>query len=244
MKKILEWPYLVAWILMVIMILSVNAFAVDEQVSGEWTGTITLGGNVQTGNTDKTSISFGVSGIQVLPEDRHKFEINIEHAKDGADKTEHKVSGSFQTDHFFYQNIYGYVSTRLLKDKFRNINLLTGVGPGVGIQVNKMLSLEAGLAYFSEDLVIGPDDQWVTTRGAVNYVNVLSDRVTFKDNFVINTPIDHFDDYTFRNKAELIGGLTDNWSMVLANTHEYDKSPAEDVKKKDVKTALHLQRTF
>lgn len=240
--------------LAVLVILAVVVFVggmsgVYANEPGEWEGSISLGGTLTSGNTDKSSIALSISGDQRLPNDRYRGSINLNYAKEGDEVTERNIHGFVQADHFITPQVYGYLNTELTKDIIgKDLNLRAVVGPGVGLQVCETdqteISVEGGLAYFSEDLDSGEDSQWMTTRFAGNFKHEISDNVSFKDTGVLNTDIEHLDDYKFRNEATLSTALAANWNLNLTNIFQYESDPADNVEHRDITTTAALQYNF
>ena len=253
MKKFKEWPPDIGVkFLTVLVILAVAVMFHVEQsyaVPGEWEGSISLGGDLTSGNTNESAFNFVISGEQRLPNDRYTFNVGINHGKTGDVKTKQNIYGFFQADHFFSPALYGYLNAEMEKDKIgKDLNLGATIGPGFGLQLwetaQGSASIEGGLAYSSKDLDKGSDSQGVATRLALNYFNKISDRVSFKDFAVLNSDIVHLDDYKLRNEAVLSTALTDNWNFDLKNIFQRNNRPAEGVGKEDMTTAWAFRHNF
>jgi putative salt-induced outer membrane protein YdiY len=136
----------------------------------------------------------------------------------------------------------------LLSDEFKDLNLRTVVGPGIGYQVwdnpNKSLGLEAGVSYFSEDRIEAEDNQWITGRLAGNLMWKLFEPISFTDYLVIYPSFEDFGEYQLRNEAALISPLTSGWSLKLTNIVEHDSNPPVDVEKSDIYWLLGLAYDF
>ena len=132
----------------------------------------------------------------------------------------------------------------LEKDKFRNINLTTILGPGIGYQLSDNLSVEAGLAYHNKDVVVGNDEKWTTARLGMNFNKDITDTVRFNDSLKINPSLKDFGLYTLRNEADLIYAFSDKWSGKVTHISQYDKAPSDGVEKLDKVLTAGLQYNF
>lgn len=213
-----------------------------------WDGNLFLGAMQQSGNTDRTSASFGGEATRRSPKDRFNLSLLYNYAEEDGELTTRDTYGSIKYDYFFTKKFYGYLGVEMLKDKFKDLNLRTIVGPGVGYQIwdddIKALALEAGIAYFSEDRIDADDDHWFTARLGARFRYNLSEQVTFSDNLAIYPSLESGGEFTSRNEATLITTLAGPWSLRLANIWEHDSDPAEGVKKDDSKTSVNLQYSF
>ncbi len=213
-----------------------------------WDGSVFLGGTHQAGNTERTSVSFGAEATRRSLKDRFSLSFLYNYAEEDDELTTRDTYGSLKYDYFFTQKFYGLLSLEMLKDKFKDLNLRTIVGPGIGYQVweddIKALALEAGIAYFSEDRVEEEDDQWVTARLGANARWQITPWLKFTDRLLLYPQLESFGDYTLRNEAAMQTSLGGAWSLRLANVWERDSDPAEEVKKDDFKTSLSLQYSF
>jgi hypothetical protein len=155
----------------------------------KWIGNVTVGAGMQSGNTERTSASIGADAVRRSDKDRFSLRFLYNYAEDGDEITTRNTYAAGKYDYFFKTKWYGYVGIDLLNDKLKNLNLRTVVGPGVGYQIwedaIKSLQVEGGLAYFSEDLIDGEDDQWLTARLAGDFRYNVKDLFTFTDYLVL-----------------------------------------------------------
>lgn len=234
MKKIL--------FLMIMVLMFVPA------VHAEWSGDISMGANLQSGNTDKASISLGASATQRIDSDRFTGKIAYNYAEENDALTVRNVYGKGQYDRFINESLYAYVSVELQKDNFKNLNLRTIVGPGMGLQVwdseDSALSVEGGVAYFSEDVRAGVDTQWLTARAGSNYRQRLTDTIKFNNEIIVNPSLEDVGEYTLRNEAVLMSAITESWSMKLSNVLQYDSNPSAGIEKKDLKWSIGAMYNF
>ncbi len=213
-----------------------------------WDGSVFLGSTNQAGNTERTSVSFGAEAMRRSLRDRFSLSFLYNYAEEDGELTTRDTYGSLKYDYFFTQKFYGLLSLEMLKDKFKDLNLRTIVGPGLGYQLweddIKALALEASIAYFSEDRVDGEDDQWITARLGANARWQITPWLKFTDRLLLYPQLESFGDYTLRNEGALLTSLGGSWSLRLSNVWERDSDPAEDIKKDDFKTSLSLQYSF
>ncbi len=213
-----------------------------------WKGNINIGAGMQSGNTERTNASVGAEAARRSDQERFSLRLLFNYAKDEDEITARNTYGAGKYDYFFTKKLYGYIGIELLNDTFRNLNLRTVVGPGVGYQIwedpVKSLLVEGGLSYFSEDLKEGEDDQWLTGRLASNFFYNIMNFVTFTDYFVIYPSLESVGEYQLRNEAALNSSLGSNWSLRLANVLERNSDPPSDVKKNDWQWILGLQYNF
>ena len=214
----------------------------------KWKGNANIGAGMQSGNTERTSASVGVEATRKSDEDRFSLRFLFNYAEDEDEVTARNTYGAGKYDYFFTKKIYGYVGIELLNDKFKNLNLRTVAGPGIGYQIwddpTKSLLFEGGLSYFSEDLKEGEDDQWLSGRLASNIRYNIKNFLTFTDYLIIYPSLQSVGDYQLRNEAALNSSIGLNWSLRLANILERNSAPPVNVKKDDWQWILGLQYNF
>ena len=212
------------------------------------TGNISLGGAYQTGNTDRRSFSAAADASIRGERDRFGVRFIFNYADEKEEVTTRNLYGALKYDYFFTKKIYGYLGLEMLKDRFKDLNLRTIIGPGVGYQVwedpIKFLLFEAGIAYYSEDRRIAEDDSWVAARLAGSFRYTLSKYLTFSDRLEVYPSLANANDFTLRNEAAILSPIGAGWSLKLANILEYDNDPPRSVSKTDMTWILGLQYSF
>jgi putative salt-induced outer membrane protein YdiY len=230
------------------VVLSWDKVAAINPLPPAWHGTFTLGGSQQSGNTDRANFSIAFSGTKKTPRDRFRLGFLYNYASESGSVTTRNAYGHFQYNYFFSPTIFGYLGVELLNDHFKNINLRTVVGPGVGYQVwdeeNSALEFEGGIAYFSEDVRDGEDRRWATARFAVDFRTLLLSAVVFSENLTVYPSLQKTGDYQLRNVAGLTSPLWSNWSLNLKNIFERDSNPQPGIKSNDVTWVLGMQYSF
>jgi len=212
------------------------------------TGNIALGGSLQTGNTDRRSFAAAADASIRGERDRFGVRFLFNYAEEKDEVTARNLYGALKYDYFFTKKFYGYLGLEMLKDRFKDLNLRTIVGPGVGYQIwddpIKFLLFEAGITYYSEDRRTAEDDSWVAARLAGNFRYTLSKFLTFSDRLEIYPSLANANDFTLRNEAAILSPIGAGWSLKLANILEYDNDPPRNVSKTDLTWILGLQYSF
>lgn len=212
------------------------------------TGNISLGGAYQTGNTDRRSFSAAADASIKGERDRFGIRFLFNYAEEKEEVTARNLYGALKYDYFFTKKFYGYLGLEMLYDPFKDLNLRTIVGPGVGYQFwddpVKFLSLEGGIAYYAEDRRDAEDDSWVAARLAGAFRYTLSKYLTFSDRLEFYPSLANANDFTLRNEAAILSPIGAGWSLKLANIIDYDNSPPQYISKTDMTWILGLQYSF
>ncbi len=213
-----------------------------------WKGNITAGGNIQSGNNDRSALTVGAEAVRKENIDRFSLQFLYNIAQTDGKTITRNVFGTLEYDYFFTRQLYGLLSVSLFNDTFQDLNLRTIVGPGFGYQVwddtRKYLSLEAGVAYLSEDHNTQPDKSWFTARLAGTFKYHITDFIVFSDQLILYPSLEKFSDFQLRNEAALSTSLGAAWSLKLANIVDYVNSPPVGVKNTDSNVILALQYGF
>ncbi len=213
-----------------------------------WHGSVTAGGTMQSGNTDKSSSAISAEGIRRSEMDRITLRGLYNSGKDDGVRTAENFYGELKYDYFFTKKWYAYLGTDMLIDQFKDLNLRYSIGPGVGYQVweeEKMaLGLEAGVAYFNEDHDIGEDNSWMAAKLGADFRYLLWKNLQFSDRLAVYPSLESLSDFQVRNEAGLSTTLAGNWSLNFLNIYEYTSTPTPGFKKNDVTWVVGLQYGF
>ncbi len=213
-----------------------------------WKGSVTVGANQQSGNTDRTSASVAAEAMRRAEKDRINLRLLFNYAEEDGKVTTRNTFGALKYDYFLNHKLYSYLSIELLSDEFRDLNLRTVVGPGIGYQLwddeNISLLFEAGVNYISEDLDKGEDDSWITGRVASDLKWQIIRQLAFSNYFLIYPTLEDIGEFQLRNEASISSPIAQNWSLKLTNILEHDSTPPENVEKSDINWILGVQYSF
>lgn len=213
-----------------------------------WQGNVAVGAGLQTGNTDRISANVGVDFMRKALRDRYSLRFLYNYAEDDDEVIARNIFGALKYDYFFTKAFYGFLAMELLSDEFKDLNLRTIVGPGVGYQLwddeIKSLLFEAGLSFFSEDLDEGSDDQWITGRLASQIRWKIFDKIVFTDYLLVYPSLEDIGAFKLRNEAGISSAIGTGWSLKLSNILEHDSDPPMDIEKNDMYWVLGLQYSF
>lgn len=222
--------------------------AINPPPQGVWKGNVTIGGNLQSGNTDQAALSVGFSAMRRTEKDRFSLGFLFNYGEEEDEITTRNTHGTAKYDYFFSKKFYGYLGLEFLNDKFQDIQMRTIVGPGLGYQVwedpLKALALEVGASYFSDNMRHGEDSDYITARFGLNFRYALLKFIIFTDSLAYYPSLEKFSTYTLRNEAALTTPLGARWALKLANILQYNSDPATGIGKTDNQWILGLQYLF
>jgi putative salt-induced outer membrane protein YdiY len=190
------------------------------------------------GNTDVNSLHF--DGEVVAREYANRYTAGgwVNRSVDHGRETSRNATGALRYDRFISRRMYLSGSSLFTYDRFRDFDLRTALGVGVGYQVadndRLKLGVEGGYGYVNENFATQPDDSYHAARDSVLLdVFVGGKRFDFfhrHDAFFGLTGDDNLFVQT-RNgvRIRLAGGLVTTVEYDI----EYDRSPAIGRKKTD-----------
>lgn len=212
-------------------------------------GSILLGGTHASGNTDRAGFSVAIDGVRKAR--RHRFNLGIlgNYSEENNEVSARNAFGRLKYDYFFTEKFYGYLSTELLYDKFKDLNLRTVVGPGIGYQFwdddIRSLAFEGGIAYYNEDRNEAEDASWITGRFACLFSYKFSTGTSFSEKLTLYPSFENVGEYTLRNEASISSPIAFGWSLQLKNILEHDSEPkSPDVEKTDSLWIFGLNYNF
>ena len=119
---------------------------------------VNFGANISKGNTDTENIYGDGEFVARTKKSRYTLGGSYKRSEDNNQKTADSVIGYTKYDYFLSEKWYLFANAIGEKDEFKDLNLRTAVGPGVGYQFLETemtnLALEASLNYVNEDFIV------------------------------------------------------------------------------------------
>jgi putative salt-induced outer membrane protein YdiY len=214
----------------------------------KWTGSVTVGANDTTGNTHRNGASIAIAASRKTDIDRFSLGYQFNYAQENGKVTARNHYGDLQYDYFFTKKFFGYLSTELLSDTFRDLKLRVAVGPGVGYQIwddpMKSCNVEGGLSYVHESHEARSDEDFLTVRLAGNFKYNIANFVVFSDGLIIYPRLDYVGRYLLHNEAALSAPLGSVWALRFANILDHDSNPSPGRAENDMQWILGIQYAF
>ena len=221
----------------------------------KWTGDIAVGITSTHGNTKTEMISANANFSKRTEKDR--MTLSTDYAKGeqedpdtGEDVTIEdwwRVKGKY--DYFLSKKLYAYVDGRYEKDAVANLDRRVIVGAGAGyqwIESEKMnFSSELGLASLYEKYDDGTDSNSdITMQVGYNFDRKLRKDINFVHDLTYYPRIDKFSDYYLTTTAGVRADFTEKFFLTFKTILNYDKTPAVDAHRTDVKYFFGLGYRF
>ena len=213
-----------------------------------WGGHIALGGNVKSGNTKSTNVSLSFNAKREWEHDRFQLRFLYNYEEDSNTLTARDTFGSMKFDHFFTENFFNALSMEFLQDEFKDLNLRFILGLGLGYRLwnddVKTLELEAGIAYFSENLDQGQDDQFMSGRFGLTLSYKIFENLSLKNYLLYYPSLEEPKEYKLRNEASIVSQLGVGWSVKVTHILDQDSLVDPGIEKTDNQFIFAIQYSF
>jgi putative salt-induced outer membrane protein YdiY len=137
-------------------------------VALELSGHLNIGATATDGNTDTENYYLDGELVARTAESRYTAGALVNYAEDEAKTTTDNWTCYLKYDRFVNQNWYLYGNGVFKQDEFKDIDLRTSLGTGIGYQFLETelsnLSAEGGLSYVNEDLSEADDKSYAAGR--------------------------------------------------------------------------------
>lgn len=201
-------------------------------------GRLNLGANYARGNTDTDDIYGDAELVARTEANRYSIGGLYRRSKEGDVKTAENMFGYMKYDHFFTKKLYGYANATAEKNEFKDLNLRSALGLGLGYQFIETkqtnLSLEAGLSYVNEDFIVAVDQDYGAGRWAFNFDHLLwADRLQFFHHHQGLISIKDSDDISVLSQTGFRIPFYKSLNATLQFNYDWEKSPPPGTEKAD-----------
>lgn len=216
----------------------------------KWTGDFSLGGDVKSGNTNSTNLNMSFRTQRQWGRDRFSFYLRHEFETKESTTVENDTYSSIKFDHFFGEKTFGGVSLELLTDEFKDINLQAITGLGLGYQFwndeVKLLELQLGVAYFSDNRIVGPHYKFMSGRLSFVFSYTFLTYFSIENTTLYYPSLENADQSKIRSESSLISRLGVGWSLKFTYILDKDSlsSQIPGVEDVDNKFIYAIQYSF
>ncbi len=185
----------------------------------------------ERGNTD--SDNYYLDGEFVARTKRNRFKIGGEFTKEDADGTTTSKNwlayGNYS--YFLSEKWYVYADTLFEQDEFKDLNLRSTFGAGLGYQIFETellnLSVSAGLSMVDEDFDLAEDKDYSAGQWAINYDHYFFKK--FVQLFHVNTgfvSLEDSDDWFVKTRTGLRIPIFKGLTATLQYNYDWDNQPS------------------
>lgn len=216
----------------------INAGPGIDVLGVRWKGRINVGGSGNRGNSETDNLH--VDGEAVARRQRNRYTINgtLDRGKDRNVVTKQNARLSGKYDLFIGPTWYGYALATFEEDRFRDIDLRTTLGAGVGHQLiddeRTSLSLEGGLNHVRTDFSLAPDESYPALRWALKFDHRLfSTDLQFFHSHELLTDLQRTEHTFVRSQTGLRMPLLQRLMATAQLNVDFDNAPAPGKTKTD-----------
>ena len=209
------------------------------------TGQVNVGADMKRGNTHKDR--YDVDGRVTMSWGIHRLIVggSAHYLEDKGVSTEDNQLGYVEYNRFFKPEWYGFANLRLARDKFKDLDLRTAAGAGLGHQFwrSKLtnLSLELGPNYIYEKGEIRGNREWTAARWQLSYDRWFFDYfVQFFHRHEGFMRVDDFNQYFLTSSTGLKFPLGKGFAITWQYDYDYDNNPQPRKEKYDTRMLLLL----
>ncbi|QDU69230.1 DUF481 domain-containing protein [Engelhardtia mirabilis] len=227
----------------------------DEVPHNVWTGAVTIGATITSGNTDLRQANADANAEYRREDDRTSLEAYWTYAdeKDSTTNvrslTQRQVYAKAQYDYFFSEETYAYGNVSGLSDAKKALDLRLTVGAGIGQQwfedEDKAFSTEIGVSYVDENYKVDSQDvDYAAGRFAFNYRNQLNEETTFEQNGELLVSLDNANDTIGMLDTRVRTNLSETMFGQIQWVMDYDNTPVPGNDRLDHRVVLSIGWTF
>ena len=220
----------------------------SPEVSGKgvrFTGRVNIGLNATSGNSETENLYVDAEMVARTKENRYTVGATAQRSSEDDNETADRTTLYSKYDHFLTEKRYLYANATFVRDEFKDLNLRSALGIGLGHQFieskRKNLSLEGGLSFVNEDFISAADDQYLAGRWAVNFDQYFfKDRLQFFHKHEGLQSLENTEDLLVRSETGLRVPLSDNLNTSVQVNVDWDGNPPPGTEETDLTYLLNV----
>lgn len=214
----------------------------------KWGGYFDIGSTYRTGNVETLDARLRVSMVRETKQDRISADASWSYEESEGTLTARNAAAQVKYDYFPWKKTYVYAATSLETDEFKDLNLRTKLGVGLGRRFirepKRTLEGEVGVTYINDDFEIAADEDTIALRLFGKYTRALLENLNFMQSLEALPSVEDTSDVRLTAVTEFSTRLSARWSAVWTLIDEYDSEPSPGFKKNDFASILSLRCTF
>jgi putative salt-induced outer membrane protein YdiY len=217
----------------------------------KYTGNITAGANIRGGNTRTTNGNANAEFVARAKRLRLTLKGAWNYTEDRAidEITARSAYGSIKLDFFATEKLYTYAQASFLGDKFRDFNLRSTFGAGLGYQWveedHLHFSTEAGVSYVVEDRIENEDTRQVAARIAWDFLwDISIDQVTFFHNGEFYPSLERAKDFFVYTQTGMRFTIWKGFFASAQVNYQFEGQPSDGFRHHDVQYIFGLGYGF
>lgn len=201
-----------------------------------------------SGNTDTES--YHLDGEFISRTNRNRFRLGgqFNYGSEEDRRTENNAAAALAYDHFLNTKWYFNTNFGLARDEFKDLELRTTAGIGMGYQFRDQpsdrLAIELGVSYIHEDFEEAEDRGQPAARYALNFLHRLPPGPVLFHRHELLAGLEHSKDVLLHTETGLRLTLLKNITGTLQINLDYDWQPAPGTKPKDTTYLLTFGYEF
>lgn len=211
-------------------------------------GRFNIGAAATGGNTETES--YHADGEFIARTIRNRFRVGGEfnYGSEDGRRTENNALAAASYDHFLGERWYLSNTISLERDEFKDLDLRTTAGVGLGYQFRDLpsdrLAVELGLSYVHEDFDAAEDEGQPAARYALNFLRALSLGPTVFHRHEVLAGLEEVENVLLRTETGIRFPLVERFTGTLQVNYDYDWEPAPDAENEDVTYLITLGYEF
>lgn len=223
----------------------------QTRVEPEWTGSMTVGGKLTTGNSETRGAN-ATADVELRREDDRislgllwLFDENSNNVTDTWTITDRKTTGKAQYDYFFSNKTYAFVKGQWEHDHTAAVDLRQTYSLGLGRQIKEdedfKLGAELGAAWVDEDFQGSADDkEHPAARAAYNLDWTLSKTWSLAQNAEAYPSLEDSDDIYTKLDTRLKAAFGESMFGQLQWLYDWNNGPAAGKERNDHQVLLSV----
>lgn len=215
-------------------------------------GSIGIGGQMSTGNTNTNNITSNIHVDQNLETWRNHYSFESIRSQTDYENTSEIYRASLQSDYKFTDKKFLYLREEAEKDLFSGYKYKTNISTGYGNRVwnqkdGSFLEASAGIGYRRNQIEEGTEantfDSGAIGRFALKLTKKLSPSAVFRQSLTIQLDLEHLDTVT-ESVTSISASVWDNLALQLSYRVEHSSYIPSNGEKTDTETTVTLLYSF
>lgn len=221
-------------------------------VADRWSGSISLGLQLQRGNTDTADVHSEVKATRTAPREELHLRFYSDYGETDSETDQNKAFGQAKLKVFQTDRRYLFGTTDMEYDELENLDLRAQLFGGLGYKFmdaerSKLVGeIGAGLTGEFFDNAAG-DEETLEASGFLNveWTRHLLEKAVFSQALTFFPSLSDFGDFRARSESTITSPLGDGWAIKLSLIDDYDSDPeSEGAERNDLRLISSVEYTF